>query len=431
MVCGATLAHAERIDAIAAIVNGGVVTCHEVQEAEAELKTQLAQQQVALPDAQTLYQRALDARIMRILQQQEAEKLGLHIGDEEVKAAMADIEKRNNLEPGQLVQVLQAQGMDIAQYKQTLKDRLLTTRLLNLAVRSKISISEESMREYYRKHLKNPKPVREVRVSQVFIALPAGADSNTVQQVRQRAESLRQALRNGADFARMVALESDAPDASSGGDMGWLAPGAVKGAFAQIFDLKVGEISDVIRSAGGFHILKVTDERMRKPKDTQAYEEVRARHILLKIPDSADMATQIKIRQRAEKIAEEMQGASDEAFAVRAKELSQGPSASRGGDLGWFRQGQMVPAFDKVVFNMKPGETSGVVETQFGLHIIRVVDKRTINPNTFEARRAEIEQRLIEAEMQQQVPYWLNSLKAQAHIEERSCAGAFVDNTGD
>ncbi|WP_232507773.1 peptidylprolyl isomerase [Ghiorsea bivora] len=414
-------AYAERLDAIAAVVNGEVVTCYEVEQAEKTLKDQLVQQGIALPSDSVIYQRSLDARVMRALQHQEAQNLEIKVGAEEVEAAMADVEKRNKLEPGQLESVLRAQGIDVDNYRQTLKDRLLNSRLMNIAVRSKISISEEAMREYYRKHLKNPKPAREVRVAQLFIALPAEADSAAVEATRQRVNALYQQLKSGADFTRMVTLESDAPDSTSGGDMGWVSPGAVKGAFAQVFSLKVGELTDVIRSSGGFHILKVTDERMRKPQSTEAYEEVHARHILIKVPDSADMNTQMKIRQRAEKIAKEMQGVSDKAFAVRAKELSQGPSASRGGDLGWFKPGQMVPAFDQVVFTMKAGETSGVVETQFGLHIIRVVEKRKVNPNAFEARKAEIEQRLIEAEMQQQVPRWLNSLKEQAQIKEMSC----------
>lgn len=414
-------AYAERLDAIAAVVNGEVVTCYEVEQAEKAFKAQLVQQDVALPSEDVIYQRSLDARVMRTLQYQEAKNLELKVGAEEVSAAMADVEKRNKLEPGQLESVLKAQGIDVDNYRQTLKDRLLSTRLVNIAVRSKISISEEAMREYYRKHLKNPKPAREVRVAQLFIALPAEADSAIVETTRQRVNALHQQLESGADFLRMVALESDAPDSAAGGDMGWISPGAVKGAFAQVFTLKVGELTDVIRSSGGFHILKVTDERMRKPQSTEAYEEVHARHILIKVPDSADLNTQMKIRRRAEKIAEEMQGVSDEAFAVRAKELSQGPSASRGGDLGWFKPGQMVPAFDKVVFSMKAGETSGVVETQFGLHVIRVVEKRKVNPNAFEARKAEIEQRLRESEVQQQVPRWLNSLKEQAKIKTMQC----------
>ena len=414
-------AYAERLDAIAGTVNGEVITCYEVQTAKNSLKTQLEQSGAPIPDENTLFNRALESRIQRTVQYQEAEKLGLKVSPEEVKAAMGDVEKRNNLQPGQLEDVLKAQGIDVEVYKETVKDRILNSRLINVAVRSKISVSEEAIREYYRKNLKDPKPVREVHTAQMFIALPANADADTVEYKRQQAEEYYQRFKAGEDFKSIVTFESDAPNANEGGDMGWVSQGVVKGAFKQMFDVPVGDITPPIRSAGGFHIVKILEERMRKPQNLLPYEEVHARHILLQIPDSADTDTQVKIRSRAQDIANEMKGSSDEAFAVRAKEISQGPSASRGGDLGWFKKGQMVPAFDKVVFAMQPGETSGVVETQFGLHIIRVVEKRKVNPNSFEAHKDNVEQLLIQTEMQQQVPRWMNTLIEQAKIEKRSC----------
>jgi len=421
LFCNLHVAQAERLDAIAAIVNGEVITCYEVEQAYQGLKTQLQQSGNVLPDYQVLFERAMESRIQRILQHQEAKRLGLRVTEEEVDAAMADVEQRNNLRPGQLLEVLQAQGIDVDEYRETLKDRILNSRLVNVAVRSKLSVSEEAKREYYRKHLKNPKPVREVRTSQMFIALPANADSDTVAKQRAKAEAYYQRFLAGEDFEQIVTLESDAPNAVEGGDMGWVSQGGVKGAFTQIFDVPVGGITKPIRSAAGFHIIKVMDERMRMPERLQPYDEVRARHILLQVPPSADVDTQIKIRQQAEKIAQEMQGTSDEAFAVRAKELSQGPSATKGGDLGWFRRGQMVKPFEDVVFTMQPGDTSGVVETQFGLHIIRLVEKRTINPNAYEAHQENIGQLLLETEMQQELPRWMNGLIAQADIEKRSC----------
>ncbi|MDQ7004070.1 MAG: peptidylprolyl isomerase [Ghiorsea sp.] len=421
MLCGVQVVHAERLDAIAGVVNGEVITCYEVTTAMQGLKGQLGQDGAAIPSETVLYERALDSRIVRMLQRHEAENLGIRITSEEVDAAMADVEKRNNLQPGQLSEVLAAQGIDVEVYRDTLKDRILNGRLVNAAVRSKLSVSDEAKREYYRKHLKNPKPVREVRTAQMFIALPADADAATVEYKREEADLYYQRFKDGEDFTKVVTLESDAPNANEGGDMGWVSQGGVKGAFTQIFEIPVGGITPPIRSAGGFHIVKVVDERVRTPENLKPYEEVRARHILLKVPESSNLSAQVKIRQRAEKIAQEMQGTSDEAFAVRAKELSQGPSAARGGDLGWFKRGQMVPAFDDAVFNMQAGATSGVVETQFGLHIIRLVEKRRVEPNAYEAHQAGIEQLLLETEMQQEVPRWMNGLKAKAKIEKKKC----------
>ena len=424
-------AFAERLDAVAAVVNGQAVTCYEVGLAQDALKQQLTQQGGELPDEKTLHQRALDSRVMRELQYQEAEKLELKIQPEEVDAAIADVEKRNKLEPGQLEAVLKAQGIDMEAYRETLQDSLLNSRLVNLAVRSKLNVSEESMREYFRKHMQNPKPVREVRISQLFVMLPKEAASAEVEAARLKADSFLKALRDGEDFERMVSLKSDAPNTGTGGDMGWVSSGALKGTFAQVLELGVGELSPVIRSPGGFHILKVTDERMKMPANSEPYEEVLARHILIKVPDSADVTTQVKIRERVERIAQEMQGTSDEAFAVRAKELSQGPSAPLGGSLGWFKRGQMVAAFEDVAFAMKPGDTSGVVNSQFGLHVIRVVDKRTVNPNAFIARKDEIEKLLMDSELQQQVPRWMNGLKESATIVNGNCAQVAVPSVAE
>ncbi len=414
-------AKAERLDSVAAIVNGQAVTCYEVDEAKKALKAQMKKEGGSLPSAKVLHERALESRVLRKLQYQEAAKLEIRISDEEIEAAIKDVEQRNKLQPGQLREVLKQQGIDMEVYRETLEDQLLNSRLVNIAVRSKLNVSEEAIREYYRKHMKNPKPVREIRISQLFISVPASAEREQVEEKRKLAESYRRQLKAGADFSRLVALKSDAPDPARGGDMGWISPGAVSGAFAQVFKLKVGGYSDVIRSSGGFHILKVTDDRVTVPQSTKAYDEVHARHILIKVPDSLDLDKQMKIRDRVERISKEMQGTSDEAFAVRAKELSQGPSAPGGGDLGWFKRGQMVPEFEEVAFAMKPGETSGVVRTPFGLHVIRLIERRTINPNAFEARKAEIEQLLMNAEMQQQVPRWMASIKNKANIVYKQC----------
>jgi len=418
----ATIAQAKEIDAIAAIVNGKAITCYEVDRDKQLMMRQFTQSgRGSLPADDVLAQRALDARITSVLQQQEAAKLGLSIDDKEIDKAMADIESSNKIPAGQLPELLKAQGIDIAEYRQTLHDRLLSSKLINVAVRGRVNISEESMREYYRKHMANPKPIREVKLAQIFIALPASPSPADVAKAKKKADQVYNKLTHGADFNRLVAIASDAPDAGQDGTMGWFTPGAISQQFEDVFGLPVGGVLSPKRSAAGYHVLKVVEERIRQPELGESYDEVHARHILIKLPDSTSKANEAKIRYRAATIARELQGTSDEEFATRAKEISQGPSADRGGDLGWFRKGQMVAAFEDAAFNMKPGETSGVVESPFGLHIIRVVEKRHIDPNSFEAHRDEIEQLLTNAELQNQLPRWIAGLKADAIIERKSC----------
>ncbi len=421
--CWNTTANAEVMDGIAAIVNGQAIACYEIEQDAIELRKQLADSGMKqLPDDQQLFARAMDRNILQLVQQQEAKKLEIGVSEEDLDQAMANIEAQNGIPAGQLQDILKAQGIDVESYKETMRERLLTGKLTNIAVRSRLQISEEAMREYYRKYIANPAPQREIEVSQIFLALPMDPTPEEVSTAYRQMNEWRQRILDGASFSRIAKLNSASPEGAQGGSLGWILPGALPPRFASVFSLKVGELSHAIRSPGGLHLFSVSNERMKDPSPlAEAYDEVHARHILLKISDSMTEAEQAKVRERAEQIAESMQGVSDEEFASRAKEVSQGPSGPKGGDLGWFKHGAMLPEFEEAAFALEAGQTSGIVQSRFGLHIIRVVEKRHIEPDSFEAHRDEIQNILLNIEMQDQIPRWLSGLKAKAIIEHRNC----------
>jgi len=422
-------ARAEPLDSIAAIVNNEAITCYEIQQDTKNILMQLRQSgSTFLPSTVAINQRSLDARVVKTLQLQEARKLGLDVGQEELGSAIEKVESSNGLLPGQLKDALKQQGVDFEQFKDNLRDQLLVSKLINVAVRSKLQVSEESIQEYYRKYLAVPKARREVQLGQIFLALPGEPTPELLTGVRNKIRSIHKQLEDGKDFAQLVAIYSESPDRQQQGVMGWFTKGAITQRFAPALDLPVNGLSDPIRSPSGFHILKVLNERWKKPEVLgESYDEAHARHILLQIPSAADEETAAKIRGRAEDIAIEMKDASDEAFATRAREVSQGPSSSRGGDLGWFKKGAMLPAFEKAVFAMQAGETSSAVETKFGLHIIRLVARRHVDPNSLQANRDKITQILTDVEMQEQVPRWIASLRADAHLNYQSCPNSNVE----
>jgi len=414
-------ARAEVLDRIAAIVDQEAITCYQVDRDEQKLEKQLEGGN-NLPDRHVLLDRAMEGRIVQTLQIHAAKRLGLKVDAEEVKRAIDDVEAQNNIPAGQLVKVLKAQGIDPKDYQRQLRERLLIGKLINIEVRSKLRVSEEAMREYYRKYLQTPTPIREVRLSEIFFALPPDPTPDEVKKTRLRAEKVRQQALNGQDFSKLAALNSDAVDARQGGDMGWFSIGSLPPGLASVSNLPLHQVSQLIRSPAGFYLIYVGEERMREPEARQeSYDEVHARHILIKLPKRADAKTEEKIRDRVRQIAEELQEATDEEFAKRAQEVSQGPSAAKGGDLGWFRRGQMVKAFEDTAFKLEPGKTSGVIESPFGLHIIRVIAKRRVDPNSFEAHRDEIQNLLLNAQMQDRMPRWIAGLKAKAVIERRGC----------
>ncbi len=414
------------LDALAATVNNEAISCYQLQQGMQTMQAQLAQSGQGRIDKQQLYQRVLDTEIMLILQKREAKKLGISVPDEEVDQAIERVAQSNGLLVSQLKAILKKQGMDFERYRQNIHDRLLVNKLIDQSVRSQINISDEAMREYYRKYLKNPKPIRELHIRQILLALPASPTPEEVRKVRDQALDVYDRLHNGESFDRLAALYS-ASGSNADNDLGWFMQGSISPVFSAVFALPVGQVTEPTRSPAGFHILQAAEERWKKPDVGEAYDEVHARHILLKIPASASETEQAEIMLQAKKLAQQLKHKSSEDFAARAREVSQGPSASKGGDLGWFKRGMMVKPFEDAVFSMKPGTVSDVVRTQFGLHIIRLEEKRHIDPGSYEANRDRIRQLLTEAEMQTQVPRWMAHLKSQAVIKQLTCPQGMME----
>ena len=160
----------------------------------------------------------------------------------------------------------------------------------------------------------------------------------------------------------------------------------------------------------------VSDFYTKNLEKFQQGARVRASHILISVPQNADAATKQAAKAKADALLKDIKGGKD--FAALAKENSGDPgSAQQGGDLGYFEAGQMVPQFDKVAFALKPGEVSDVVETQFGYHIIKVVDKQNARIVPLAEAKPQIEQYLGQQNKQEQTEAFVSTLKAKAKIE--------------
>jgi len=408
------------LDGVAATVNNQAVSCYQVSQGVATLTTQMKQAGAEDIDRKKLYDRVLDTEVMLLLQKHEASKLGISVEPEEVDQTLENMASSNGLRVSQLQEVLAQQGVDYDSYKKNLEDRILINKLVNTGIRSQINISEESMHEYYRKYLKDPKPVRELHLRQMLFEMPASPTPEQVKLVRDKALNVYDRLREGESFDKLTTLYSTN---SSGvdNDLGWFMQGSISSVFNAVFALPVGQVTEPTRSPAGFHILLAAEERWKKPDIGEAYDEVHARHILYKLPAAASIEEKAEILHQAKTLARQLHNASDDDFSARAKEVSQGPSAEKGGDLGWFKHGQMVGEFEEVAFKLEAGETSDVVRTRFGWHIIRVVEKRHIDPGSYEANQTRIQQVLTDAEMQTQVPRWMARLKSDAVINKKSC----------
>ncbi len=406
------------VDRIGAVVDGEPIACSEVLADAEALARQLGR-----PVDDELVARALDAKVVEALELAEAKRLRLSVSDEELARAVAGVEERNGLAPGTLRSVLEAQGISFARYREQLRRRLLVGKLINVAVRGRIKIPEEVLREAWRKRWAKGRTLHEARLRQIFVPLPPDPSPAAVEAVRARLERLRARALAGEDFARLARLYSQSPDREQGGDLGWIAEEAAPPLLRGVMALPDGAVSKPVRSPAGFHLFRVVAHRTRTIARPKAYEEVRLRQILLRVPRDATPAERARIRAEAERLARELARADDEAFARRAREVSQGPNADKGGDLGWLRTDQMLPELARAAARLAPGQTSGVVESRFGLHVLRLVARRHVDPASFEALRDQIEQALVAAAMQERLPAWIADLRARARIEMRGCRG--------
>jgi peptidyl-prolyl cis-trans isomerase C len=161
---------------------------------------------------------------------------------------------------------------------------------------------------------------------------------------------------------------------------------------------------------------QLNDYYTQNPDQFRQNERVRASHILIGIPENADAAAKDQARTRAASILQELKAGKD--FAALAKQYSQDPgSAPQGGDLGFFERGQMVPPFEEAAFALQPQQTSELVETTFGFHIIKVAEKQPARTVPLDEVKPQLEQFLQQQTRQQQTQAFVESLKAKGKIE--------------
>jgi peptidyl-prolyl cis-trans isomerase SurA len=257
----------------------------------------------------------------------------------------------------------------------------------------------------------------EVNLSHILVVVPENASPEQLQSRRTRAEEALAQLTKGADFRQVAAAFSEAPDALRGGEMGW-RPGerlptifydALKG-------MKPGEVTGILRSANGFHILRLNDRRggaAAAVQSSTSVQQTHVRHILLK---TNELVSETEARNRLMGLKERLENKAD--FAELARVHSEDASASRGGDLGWILPGDTVPEFERAMNNLKPGEISAPVRSPFGWHLIQVIERGTQDVSK-ERRRLAARQTLRARKSDEAYQEWVRQLRDRAYVEVR------------
>ncbi len=168
--------------------------------------------------------------------------------------------------------------------------------------------------------------------------------------------------------------------------------------------------------------VKITDEDVRSyyqshPKEFEGEDQVRVRHVFLALSKGAAAAEEARVSSEAEKVVRRVQGGED--FAKVAREVSQGPSASEGGDLGWLRRGVVQPELERVAFALAPGRVSQPVKTRAGFHVLKVEERRAGQPRPYDEVKEEIRDRLVNEQIETYKAQYVADLKKDAVIDVR------------
>jgi peptidyl-prolyl cis-trans isomerase SurA len=269
-------AEARVVEKIAAVVGEAVVLASEVEEKAAPMMTDVTR----LPDpdkraarAATLRHEVLDRLIDDELILQQAAELKLSITSEQIDASIEEIKKQNSIDDDQLREALKGQGMTMGSYRADLKRQLLRFRVLNVAVGSRVNISDDEVKAYYERHMKDMANVQ-VRASHVFIAIPPGSDATAVSEKQAQAQKILERAKAGEDFAKLAReVSDDAATRADGGDLGYFGKDMLPKAIEElVFAMKPGEVRGPVRADRGFHVIKLVD---RKTKDPKPLDEVK------------------------------------------------------------------------------------------------------------------------------------------------------------
>ena len=268
MILTCAAVKADVVDRIVAVVNDDIITQSELDNAFAGY-TRTIEKGYKGADKEAYLRQAREAFLQQMINQmlieQEAKKAGsgmAQIKDEEVMDVIREMVAKNKMTMEDYTKKLAAEGHTLESARKEIKNQMLRMRLLRREVQSKIMVSNEEIGEYYDKHRQDYEGKEAARVKQIFLPTPAGMPASEKEKAGAFARQLRKRILQGDSFDAIAAQYSKGPAAAQGGDIGFVEKGVILPAVEKAaFSLKVGQLSDVIETDAGFHIIIVTDKR--------------------------------------------------------------------------------------------------------------------------------------------------------------------------
>lgn len=398
------------LDKIVAIVDDDVVLKSELDQRMDAIVAQLTQSGTQMPPEKILEQQVLERLISERLQLTMGYDSGVRISDEELNQAIARIAASNKISVAQYIEQVNLQGSSISAMRGEIRNELTIMRVQQGKVMRRIRISEQELDNFLKSQEGRFVTSPDVNIGQILLSISSDSNRKSIDQVVGRADLLFNQIEQGADFRAIAIANSADQSALQGGDLGWRKMAQLPGVFINAVEkLDIGEVSQPIRSAAGYHLIKLYE---RRGGEEQLVEQHFARHILIKPNQIRDQKTTVnqlnELRNRS---------IAGEDFAILAKEFSEDPgSALSGGELGWSTPGMFVPEFEQTMSTIAVNDISEPFASQFGWHILQVTERRQQDFSS-EILRNKAQSMLRQRKYEEELQVWLQEIRDEAFIE--------------
>jgi peptidyl-prolyl cis-trans isomerase SurA len=400
------------VDRIVAVVNDEVITSNDLNERVQLVVRQIQRQGGQLPAADVLQRQILERMINDLVQVQLAKETGIRVDDLTLDRTIERISQENNLTMQDFRKALERDGIRYPRFREDIRGEIMLARLREREVENAVVVTDAEVDTELAREAKASSGDSEFRLAHVLVLVPAQANNEQIEQRRRRALQALSELRRGSNFAQVAATFSDAPDATQGGSLGWRPSGRLPSLFLDALEkLQPGEVSDILRSPNGFHIVKLLEKRGRAA--AQGVQQTRVRHILLRAREGLSEA---EARERLQRLRERIEGGAD--FAELARLHSEDASAAKGGDLGWVAAGDTVPEFERVMNALRDKEVSAPTQTPFGWHLVQVLERRS-DELSGDRKKVAARQAIRARKADEAYQDWLRQARDRAFVENR------------
>jgi peptidyl-prolyl cis-trans isomerase SurA len=409
---GVTPSRITPVDRIVAVVNDEVITSNDLTERVALVSRQLQRQGGQLPPADVLSKQILERMINDLILVQLAKETGVKVDDATLERTIDRIAQENNLSRSDFRVALERDGIGYTRFREDIRSEILLARLREREVENAVVVTDAEVETELAREAKEKTSDSEFRLSHILVLVPAQANSEAIELRRRRALQALSELRRGANFAQVAATFSDAPDALQGGSLGWRPAARLPTLFTEALEkLQPNEVSDILRSPNGFHIVKLLEKRGKAA--ATGVQQTHVRHILIRTREGLSDA---EARDRLGKLRQRLDAGED--FAELARVHSEDATASKGGDLGWITSGDTVPEFERVMNALAEKNVSQPVQTPFGWHLVQVLERRS-DELSDDRKKLAARQAIRARKADEAYQDWLRQSRDRAFVENR------------